>query len=310
MMDSLDCEIRAPHPAEKRACRMLLPRATAPEQPSRLLVAVNGQPQRVVAAVAYGPDRLHTPGRWLVDLHVIAPLRRRGIGTSLLDRVIERAAANAVSSLRAWDWMPAESESAHGWTRLGFHVDQRREDYEVRLRDACDAIAPLLARVRPRIPPEARIVPLAEANLEAVVLLHQQYLGGNRHVLWPLLSGSVPNGYDRQLSCVLMLGDRVVGAVLGRVFSDGTCEADAKVLHPSVRRRWANIWLMHHAIAGALAHGTRILRYFTLDAHQDTRQLSERFGGVVTGCQVRMEREIAPPRAAEQRPAGEDAAGE
>jgi hypothetical protein len=191
---------------------------------------------------------------------------------------------------------------------MGFYIAQRRQDYEVNLRDACDAIEPLLDRVRPRIPPNARIVPLADADLDAVVQLHQQYLGGNRDVLWPLLSGGVPDSYHHTLSCVLTLDDRVVGAVLGRVFNDGSCEVDAKVLHPSVRRRWANIWLMHHAIAGALAHGTRILRYFTLDAHQDTRQLSERFGGVVTGCQVRMERELAT--AAGQSCAGEDAAGE
>jgi GNAT superfamily N-acetyltransferase len=106
MADEEAYEIRFPHPAERRACRMLLPRATEANQKPRVLVAAAaGQPPRVIGAVAWAVDQQHDAGTWLVDLHVIPPFRRRGIGHLLLDRIIEQAKAQRISRLRAWDWV-------------------------------------------------------------------------------------------------------------------------------------------------------------------------------------------------------------
>src|SRR6184192_2731583 len=84
--------IRPPTEAERRACRMLLPRATVAGQRCRFFVAAAGEPERVVGAVAIGMDRRpETRGAWQVDLRVIVPYRRRGVGRALLDRVVAQA---------------------------------------------------------------------------------------------------------------------------------------------------------------------------------------------------------------------------
>ena len=52
---------------------------------------------------------------------------------------------------------------------------------------------------------------------------------------------------------------------------------------------------MHEGMRRIYENGTRIMRYFTLDQHEDTRQLSDRFGGVLTGSSVRMGLEVCAP---------------
>src|SRR5882757_1624821 len=95
-----DYVIRPPQSAEKRACRMLLPGATGSGAMTHLFVAASGDPQRVIGAVALGMDSQHSGRRGLVDLHVIEPFRRRGIGRALLNRAIEQAQSDGIMSLR------------------------------------------------------------------------------------------------------------------------------------------------------------------------------------------------------------------
>jgi GNAT superfamily N-acetyltransferase len=290
-------EIRPPTPAEVRACRMLLPRAIEPSHKSALLVAVTGgsTPPRVVGAAAMALDPQHSDRRALVDLHVIPPHRRRGIARQLLGRVIELASAKDFSSLRAWDWTDTDGEATRAWAALGFVPLQQRRDYQIDMEQALATLSPLLEKVRDRIPPGARVISLAEADEPAVIRLHEQYLGGNARLLQPMLRGSTPNAYNRDLSTVLLLDGEVVGIALGRTFGDSdTCEVDSRALHPSVRRRWANLWILHEGLRRGMAAGLRVMSYFTLDEHEDTRQLSDRFGGVLIASSVRMGLELRP----------------
>jgi GNAT superfamily N-acetyltransferase len=310
MGDAREIVIRPPAPAEKRACRMLLPRATEAGQRSRVFVALSGQPPRVVGAAAMGIDPQHAGQRWLVDVHVIPPFRRRGIGRALLRRLIDEAQTLGIASLRAWDWVALDSEDARAWAGLGLLRCQRRLDYQIDMKQALAMLSPLLERVRTRIPAGARVIPLAEADLKAVIRLHEQYLGGNARVLLPLLDGTASNAYDRRLSSVLLLDGAVVGIALGRTFGDGSCEVDSRALHPVVRRRWPNVWLLHEGLRRGIDAGLRTMRYFTLDEHEDTRQLSERFGGELIATSVRMGLELRRAEASPGTSPGRSPGGE
>ena len=293
--------IRPPTPAEKRACRMLLPHATGAARRSRLYVAAAGQPQRVVGAAALGLDpRLETHRGWQVDLRVIAPHRGRGIGRRLMDHVVAQAVSHRVPALHAWEWVEPDSDAARAWAALGFSQARRKSEYETELPRSLPTILPLYEQVRERgwIPDAARIIPLADADKEAVARLHAEYLGGNRRLLMPLLDGSAPDRYDPQFSRVLLLDGSVVGFTLGRIMTGGVCEIDANVLHPSVRLGWANLWLKVEAAQMLLANGIEVIRYFSLDQHQDTQRLSRQAGARLVGTRVQMRREIRPLRGA------------
>ena len=288
--------IRNPTSAERRACRMLLPAAARSGQKVRLFVAVAGEPQRVVGAAALGLDGRGDAHRgWQVDLRVIGPFRRRGIGRALIEHVATQARDHDVGAIHAWEWAEPDSEAAKAWAALGFLPQRRRTEYEADVHTASRTLVPLLNEVREHgwIPDGARIVPLSEVDPAAVAALHVKYLGGTRQLLMPLLTGAAPDRYDPTHSRVLLLDGRVMGFTLGRVFPDqGLCEVDANVLDPAVRLGWANVWLKVDAADSLLAAGIRTMRYFALDQHTDTRRVSIRDGVRLVRTLVQMRREL------------------
>jgi GNAT superfamily N-acetyltransferase len=289
--------IRPPTAAERRACRMLLPRATGAWQRSRLFVAVAGEPPRVVGAAALGLDRrLETHRAWQVDLRVIVTHRGRGIGRALTEHAAALAARHGAPALSAWEWVEPDSDAARAWAALGFSPAQRKLEYEADIAAASSTLLPLYEQVRAEnwIPPSARIIPLAEADHGAVADLHVQYLGGSRRLLMPLLNGSAPDRYDPKYSRVMLLDGRVVGFSLGRLHADRVCEVDAHVLHPSVRMGWANLWLKMEAAERLLDDGIRTMRYFSLQQHTDTQRISRQAGCRLVRTLVQMRREVGP----------------
>ena len=287
--------IRPPTAAERRACRMLLPRATGSGQRSRLCVAVEGENPRVVGAVAIGMDRrVETRRAWQVDVRVIAPCRGRGIGRALVEHAVAQARAHGVPALNGWEWVEPESERARAWAKFGFSPAQRKLEYEADIAAASAAIRHLYDQVIADgwIPPTARIVSLAEADASAVAALHVQYLGGSRRLLLPLLEGTAPDAFHPKYSRVMLLDGRVVGASLGRIGADGVCEVDAHVLHPSVRMGWANLWLKIEAGERLLEDGIRTMRYFSLEQHTDTRRISKQAGCRLVRTLVQMRCEV------------------
>jgi predicted N-acetyltransferase YhbS len=274
---------------------MLLPRATGAGQRATLLVAACGQPRRVVGAAALGLDaRRETHAGWQVDLHVIPPFRRRGIGRGLMARVLAQAAAHGVPALHAWEWVELNSDAARAWAAFGFSPARQKREYEADIAAASATLLPLYDQVRQSgyIPPAARIVPLSDADPDAVARLHVEYLGGSHRLLMPLLTGAAPDRYHPKYSRVILLDERVVGASLGRILPDGTCEVDAHVLHPSVRMGWANLWLKMEAAERLLEDGVRTMRYFTLEQHTDTRRISRQAGCRLLRTLVQMRRDL------------------
>ena len=293
--------VRAPIGAEIHACRMLLPQATGPGRRAKLFVAACGTPQRVVGAAALGLDaRRETHEGWQVDLRVVVPFRRRGIGRALMRQVVARAEAHGAAALHAWEWVDPDGDAARAWAAFGFAPARRKREYEADIAAASSTLIPLYEQVRAAgyIPAGARIIPLSDADPTAVADLHVQYLGGSRRLLMPLLAGAAPDRYHPKYSRVILLDGRVVGASLGRVMPDGVCEVDAHVLHPSVRMGWANLWLKMEAAERLLEDGIRTMRYFSLERHTDTQRISRQAGCRLLRTVVQMRRPLAPSPAA------------
>jgi GNAT superfamily N-acetyltransferase len=290
--------IRPPTPPEKRACRMLLPAATGGAQRARLFVAAMGSPARVVGAAAIGLDtRRDTHHGWQVDVRVIVPFRGRGIGRALVKHAVAQAAAHGVPYLHAWQWVEPDGEAARAWAALGFSPARRKLEYEADIEQASSTLVPLYRQVRESgyIPAGATIIPLSDADHDAVARLHSEYLGGSRRLLIPLLTGAAPDCYHPKYSRVILLDGRVVGVSLGRILANGVCEVDAHVLHPSVRMGWANLWLKMEAAGRLLEDGIRTMRYFTLEQHTDTQRISRQAGCRLIRTLVQMRRQVAAP---------------
>lgn len=291
--------VRPPTPAEKRACRMLLPRATGAGQRAQLWVAVAPPDERVVGAAALVLEQGPADARrlWLVDLRVIVPARGRGVGRALMRRVVERAAGHGIAALHAWEWVEPESDGARAWAAFGFSACQRRLEYEADLALAHATLLPLYDRAREEgwIPASARIIPLGDADQEAVARLHVECLGGTRRLLMPLLRGAAADAYDPACSRVLLLDGRVVGFTLGRIHPGGACaDVDANVIHPAVRLGWANLWLKFEAASVLLGRGVRTIRYSSFQQHTDTHRVSRQVGARLLRTMVRMRRDLAP----------------
>jgi GNAT superfamily N-acetyltransferase len=279
---------------------MLLPEATGASRKSLIWVAVeDASPQRVIGAASLGLDRRPETRRgWQVDARVIAPLRRRGIGRKLIEHVCSHAAAHTLTCVFAREWVEPASETAAALRAMGFQPAQQRHEFFGDLRLARERLSPLYAQVCEAgwIPPGAQIVPLKEADANEVLHLHLQYLGGDRRLIRPLLTGQAPDAYHPTYSRVLMLDGRAVGFTLGRV-SGNVCEIDANVLHPSVRMGWANLLLKMEATDVLLRDGIDTIHYFTLQQHSDTQRVSRQVGARLVQTLVQMRRDLESPAA-------------
>lgn len=206
--------IRPASGGDAKACRMLLPAVSAD---ASYFVAEDGMHGLVIVAAAVTntcrPASLPGPG---VMIHVIAPCRNYGIGSELCDASMREARSRGMQAIYAARKSPEESEETLGWRRLGFTPCETVEEHQMPLDQFVPRLEPLMARLRRlgRIPPEARIVPLYEADREQVLRLHLDHLGGDRESLCQRLSGRGSGAFHARYSRVLLAGHQVVGCIL------------------------------------------------------------------------------------------------
>jgi GNAT superfamily N-acetyltransferase len=285
--------IRAARPEDAKAFRMLLPGA-AKALDFRLVVEA-GSPNCIVAAAgltaAQRPKPFVGPG---VALHVIKPYRRQGIGGSLISRLIAEATSRGSLALYATQKVDADGDEMRGWTWLGFSPCETVEHHELPLDQFEPRLAPLCARMRKqgRIPASAQIIPLYEADLEAVTQLHLAQLGGDAATLMRRLCGEGPDAFSARYSRILLVDGRVMGFILAHRASRDVAHVDANVVEPSLRGGWANIWLKLEATRGAISIGVKTFVFTTFDHYADTRSFTEKLQGTTVRTTVLMYRQI------------------
>jgi GNAT superfamily N-acetyltransferase len=286
--------IRPARPDDAKAFRMLLPETF--NALDFRLVAEAGSPTCIVAAAGLTtPQRPKPLVGPAVALHVIKPYRRQGIGKELISRLNSEATSRGALALYATQKVNLLGEEARGWTWLGFSPCETVEHHELPLDQFEPRLAPLYERMRKqgRIPESAQIIPLYEADFEAVTRLHLALLGGDAATLMRRIRGEGPDAFSAQYSRVLLIDGRVSGFILGHRTSREVIHVDANVLEPTVRGGWANIWLKLEATRGAISIGVKTFVFTTFDHYADTRSFTEKLQGVTARTMVLMYRPIA-----------------
>ena len=270
--------IRAAIPGDEAALRMLLPAAP---RGAGLLVATDGRRGLVIGAgVVTAEFRRKPPVGPGVALHVIPPCRQCGVAGSLLERLTAAARDRGAEAVYAMQRVEAGSAEEQAWQWLGFEVYDRVEEHELPLAEFEPRLAPLVdrMRVRGRIPDGARIIPLYQADHQAVLRLHLEEMGGDTATLGRKLSGEGPGAFHPRYSRVLLVGERVVGCILAHRTARDVAAVDADIVAPDLRGGWANVWLKLEATRGALSLGIERFHFSSFDHYEDTRSFTSKLG--------------------------------
>lgn len=282
---------------ELKLCRMLMGNeaSTHPHYELFLALADSGEPLGV-GSLHSGVEQLNEP--WGVHLALVPPPRSHAVAQALLAYASARAAAQGATYLQTLRWYRPESAEHSHWTSLGFTPRQLRYAHEITVSRSQERLTPIVGQIREHgwIPSNARIIPLAEANVSAVVGLHIRHLGGTRRELTPLLDGTAPQPYDRQASLVLLCGEQTMGFTLGRFPEPNVCEVSANVLDPAVRWGWADLTLKYAALQVLIKRKVERLRFFTAEQHTDSRRSLEWVGGGSTWQEVRLQISCRAPQ--------------
>jgi hypothetical protein len=249
------------------------------------LVAVDGRHGLVIGGAAatatFRRKPLTGPG---IGIHVIEPCRRNGVGTGLLQHLAGAAQATGAQALYGGKRVELDSEELRRWQRLGFTPCATVEEHLLPLEQFEPRLGPLVERMcrAGRIPADARIIPLYQANPAAVLQLHLDHMGGDRGDLYRKLRGSAPGAFHPRYSRVLIVGEQVRGCILAHRGDKDTAVVDADIVEPGLRGGWANVWLKLEATRGALRLGIKQFQFTTFDQYADTRSFTTKFGGETT----------------------------
>ncbi|HEY3393242.1 MAG TPA: GNAT family N-acetyltransferase [Lacipirellulaceae bacterium] len=278
--------------ADAKAVRMLVPEL---REAAAAFVAVDLTHGLVIGAAAATRlarrPPLVGPG---VAVHVIEPCRGHGIGTALVGHLGTAARRAGAAALYAARRAVEGSKEMCGWMSLGFAPCETVQEHTLSLERFEPQLSPLLDRMRERgrIPHAARIIPLFQANLPAVLQLHLDHLGGNRGELYRKLRGDGAGAFHPRYSRVLVVGDKTLGCILAHRRDRDTAVVDADIVDPILRGGWANVWLKLEATRGAMRLGIKRFQFTSFDHYSDTRSFSTKLGGAVTQTTLLMMRRI------------------
>jgi hypothetical protein len=150
---------------------------------------------------------------------------------------------------------------------------------------------------RSRMPPDARIAPLASVPHARVARLVTEAFGSRYDAVLAATQGRGAGGYDREKSVVLLVRDQVCGALLYR-WDDDCPDIEVNVVAPAFRGGWANIALLHAATRNGLDGGARRFRFKCEDAVIDSVNLARRAGAKLlrTTIEFCLPLDVLPPR--------------
>ncbi|MCC6537391.1 MAG: hypothetical protein IT162_07575 [Bryobacterales bacterium] len=273
-------EIRAAQAGEIAACRVLLAADHPPVNRGERFLAAFRQPDaagaqqpQLLGAASY----LATPGSLAgIRVRVVRPVRRQGIGSSLMRAVLaQRLGPAGEAFLVAWR-KTGDEEVAEFAGRFGFRLSMTI----VKVEGALAALAGYYGglrdrlRARGRIPAGASIVPLREAPREQVLQLIARELQERQDPGARVAHTVQHTRYD---DCpVAMHNGEVAGALLWEV-TGHVAEIPVRVVAPGQQGSWVNVLLLAHATTQGFDRQIDRIRFEIPQGNSDTAKLAGRY---------------------------------
>jgi GNAT superfamily N-acetyltransferase len=260
--------------SEVPAALALLPEAR--QMPAELLLARHDG--RLAGAAAVMWRSWATPGGFPLQVQVIPEMRRQGVGRRLVEAAI-KLARGETPGLWSLEPTPIEGPAAAFLTACGFSIGRHQRSFQATGQALRANVAPALARMsaRGRVPTDGRVVPLAEAPLEAVSwLVSAEFGGGPFRALQNLAGRVAERGISTEdMSQVVMQGDKVAAVLLARM-DYGVAVIDARVVAPDARGGWAGALQLDAILQWGLKRGVAEFRFQCDDDVRDTLALARR----------------------------------
>ena len=268
-------EVRPPHPAEEAVCRMLLPETSTDSALREYRLATSDAAPFYLDAASW----LRVPGSIQgLQIRVVHTLLRQGIGSSLLEAVVDEAARHSCGELHCQADAVSEPAAAAFLKARGFRHTGFFRGFETDLEPILAYAGNCSSRLRQagKIPADARIVRLREAPAGETARLYTAYIAANPELPSPCVQ-SVMEAAAFDESRVLMRGDRVMGMILGTV-EEPRIQVEAWVIAPELRGRWATLLLLAETTRAGWDLGGRRIRFHASDRAGETLSLARRFG--------------------------------
>ncbi|HWF00591.1 MAG TPA: GNAT family N-acetyltransferase [Caulobacteraceae bacterium] len=256
--------------AEASACLALVPEAA--RWPVELLAATcEGEP---IGAAALAWRDEGSPAGFALDIHVIAPERRQGVGRRLFDAAVDLADGETSGF---WSMRPIEANApaAAFASAVGFSPGRREHHFETRAEAVLGLVGPIASRLRQRsrIPEDLTLVPLADAPLDQVARLMSGSADSANVATLDRLAAYARDTQGVGLdSRIALRGPHAAGAMIWR-----RREEVALVEMWAVDRRnrgWLSLVLLEEALSRGQAEGVRSLRFHCDERARDTMNLA------------------------------------
>ncbi len=239
---------------------------------------MEGESPLGAAAIWYTPSR-QFPEHGNLGIHVLEPHRRHGVGRALLQKLIEAARKVGAKQLR----VPSLDQDSAGFQfaiGCGFQPKPATVTYEAPMANYVKAYTPVYERIveRGRMPPEAKMIPLKDANREEVCRLLIDHLGVNG--VAERLRGT-EHGFSQTISQVALLDGKIVGVILASYHGVMAMIEGTAVL-PNHRHSWVTPALKYHIMHALISRGVQWVRFSANDVqHRDTANFGRKLGGRV-----------------------------
>lgn len=283
--------VRRAEDREAKACRILMPEVFGAFYAPDLWVAIDEETGLLVGAGAVGWQLVSEMPGFPVHLHVVAPLRRRRVGTTLIG-AIAAGCRGETRRLLSWFAVPVDGPAAGFMMQSGFSVTRRIYEFEAAAGIFYPKIKSLVDRLdrAGKLPGRYSVVSLREAPAEALAaLLAEHFREAPGAALSRLARGAANHDPDR--SVVLLEGAHVRGAML-YTWNEGDPMIDAWVVAPEARGTGADMLLVEAATRHGLDASMQRFRFSCDHDNRHTIKLAGRGGAVMTGTRVRLALEL------------------